>query len=311
MNFKKLLTHLKYFFIIPFFLLFFVFFKNIHLNESFTYILHLKPYQITLILLFYLIINLNLITKNYYLLRIVGKRPNFKNIVLIYFSSLIAHQVTPGKIGYPVTAYLLKKIEKIEYTSSSVALTVDFFIGVFLIGAIAFAGSIIYFQDNIGFFLKGFLLVPLVLLFSLLIKVNFKKIKKGNKIKAVMKRLKESFDKISITKYIVIILFHFINVFLNAILLSLIIFFFGSNIPFWKTMIADTSSFILGALSMIPLGLGVQDVSMIFFLEKFGLIQEKAIATVFIQRGLTIGVNYIFGFLSSILLGLHTIREKN
>lgn len=284
-------------------LLVFLWTANIKIGDVISVLFSFRIWQILVLIGIFVTISLNMIFKSIYILNSLGLKVRFWNISLIYFSSALAQNSSPGKIGYPVTAYLLKKIENIEYARSSAMLTVDFIVCNCFTGLIAVAGSTVYIKTKV-FPLSGLMIIGAVIVcLFLILSVYLKKGDRESRIHRFLREVGRSIAQLKPKNIGVILLFYGINTFLSASFLLAIISFLGSSISVWKTITADSSSFILGALSMIPMGLGVQDASMLFYLSAFGLSRDLIVAVVMTQRLLVTGLIYLAGFAAGIALG--------
>ena len=74
-------------------------------------------------------------------------------------------------------------------------------------------------------------------------------------------------------------------------------------------MVAYSSAFIIGAVSMIPMGLGTRDLSMVFYLSSFGVPSDVAIVITAIQRVITTGLGYLLGLVASGIIGINYIKS--
>jgi uncharacterized protein (TIRG00374 family) len=92
--------------------------------------------------------------------------------------------------------------------------------------------------------------------------------------------------------------------------LALLSFFFDTRISLWQAVVANSAAFFLGSLSMIPMGLGVREGSLIFYLSQFGVPNEVAIAIVVVQRLLSTGLSLVLGITLASLLGLRNITKN-
>lgn len=82
------------------------------------------------------------------------------------------------------------------------------------------------------------------------------------------------------------IFFHFVYFIIQFIILMQL----NSEISFLEVMAASGSSFLAGAFSMIPMGLGVRDFTSYSFLEYFGVEAASAASAVIIMRAVTLSL---------------------
>lgn len=281
---------------------------KVDLNKITASLAHLQSYQILILVALYFAMNGVLIVKNYYFLRVLGYCPKFKNIILIYFSATLAQQAVPGKLGYPAAAYLYKKFENVRLTDSTIFLATDFFMSILVLGSVAFLGSIVYFRGRTLLLVVGLTtVIGSILAILLFLKVYLKRTKK-NKLFNLVKSIQEGLKKFSVAKLIVVCLFYFADIILSGLFLHVLALALGGSVSLPKIIVADTSSFIFGALSMLPMGLGAQDASVLFYFKSFGVPLEVVAAIITVQRILIVGLNFSLGFLSAAALGLSNFQ---
>ncbi len=275
---------------------------GIRVGDVIHVLLSFRPWQLILLIVVFLSISLNQVLKNAFLLNSLGYRVKVQHIVLIYFSSALAQSSAPGKVGYPVTAYLLKQLENVDYSRSSAMLMIDFFAGNAFTLLIAGIGSAEYLGRNIlpvpALLIAGILGVLFVLGVSLFLKKG----REESRVRKFLSEMRESIALLNARSAVTLLLFYGLNTFLSGLFLQGIISFLGSDISLWKIITADASSFILGALSMIPMGLGAQDASMFFYLNSFGMSKSSVVATVMAQRLLVTGMVYLAGIAAGAVL---------
>jgi len=299
---------LRYSVIIVFLIVFILgYYSGISFNDLFSSLKKLNLWQITVIIIWFLVIASISILGKKLILTFLGYPARLKNIILIHFASISAHYSTPAKIGFPVTIYLLKKIEGIPIAISTASIAIELFVSVFLTGMIGLIGSVLYFNDRLQSLSSGLLVV---LIAAIIISVIFYVLyKKNNKVKTLFMELKQSIKLLSLSK---IILYFIVQVAMQAAItihIMLITYFLGYEINFWFALISYSSAFIIGAVSMVPMGLGTRDLSMVFYLSGFGVPSDVAIVITAIQRVITTGLGYLLGLLASGIIGIKSIKS--
>lgn len=268
----------------------------------------LKLSQFGLLFLVYTLISLFLIIARKYLLHSLSSHSRFKNLVFIHFSSRAAHYSTPAKLGFPFTVYLLKRFENIPYTTGTVMVLIEVVVSTGICGIIAFIGSYFYFSE------KANTVLPLLLFFIICVLVLYMAshilMKKGGSSRPhrFIKDVYDSFqhlDKYNSLLYFLIMTF--IQIF-NGINLVLLAHFFSADLSLWQAVIAVSAAFFLGALSMVPMGLGVREASVLFFLYHVGIPKEVGLSIVTIQRLISTGLNFVLGIIFGAVIGVKNIR---
>jgi uncharacterized membrane protein YbhN (UPF0104 family) len=97
----------------------------------------------------------------------------------------------------------------------------------------------------------------------------------------------------------------------SSVNLLLLCRFFSADLSLWQAVTAGSSAFFIGAISMIPMGLGTRDASMLFYLKLLGIAGPTGISIVTIQRLLSTGLSFILGTLFGAVLGLKNMRPQN
>ncbi len=303
---KKFL--LQYSVIIVFLIIFILgYYSGISFDDLFTNIKKLSLWQIIVIAIwFFVIASLSIIGKKL-ILNFLGYPIGLKNIALIHFASISAHYSTPAKIGYPVTIYLLKKLEGIPLTVSTAIIGIELFVSVSLTGMLGLIGSVLYFNNRLKSFSGGLFVIVLVI--AIVILMFYVLYKRNNRVRVFFGEMKESIKLLSLKKIMLYIIVQIAVQVAIAIHMILITHFLGSEISFWYALVAYSSAFIIGAVSMVPMGLGTRDLSMVFYLSSFGVPSDIAIVITAVQRIITTGLGYLLGLAASGIIGIRTIKS--
>jgi uncharacterized protein (TIRG00374 family) len=295
---------LLFFFIMVF--IFMAIFK-ISFKDIWRAISSLRLFQFGLLFLVYLLTSLFSIIARKYLLYALSSHSKFKNLVLIHFSSKAAHYSTPAKLGFPFTVYLLKKFEDIPYTTGTVMIVLELVVGTGICGLIAFFGSYFYFSDTTNAVLPLFLFFIVCVLTLYMVSRVLRKKTANSRFYKFIKDVYESFrqlNKYNSLLYILIITFIQIFTGINLVLLA---HFFSADLPLWQAIIAQSAAFFLGALSMVPMGLGVREASILFFLYHVGIPKEVGLSIVTIQRLISTGLTFSLGLMFGTIIGVKNI----
>ncbi len=300
-----------FFLILVLFMLFF----RISLKDIWTAISSLQLWQFGLLLSVYLFISLFQILSRKYLLYALLSPSRFKNLVLIHFSTMAAHYSTPAKLGFPLTVYLLKRLEHIPYATGAAVVLIELVVSTGICGLIAVFGSYFYFAEKTRL-LPFFLLFILCLLICSGIGLILSRKPVNNRLYRFIKETYEAFRRVNKHNSSVYILIRFSIQIFSAINLMLLARFFSADLSLWQAVVAASTAFFLGALSMVPMGLGVREASVLFYLHHLGISNEVGLSIVTIQRLLSTGLSFGLGMVLVALLGLKNLSfssdiEKN
>ena len=237
-----------------------------------------------------------------WLLNSLQQKVRFKNLVLIHFASASTNYSAPVKLGYPLIAFLLKKLENVQYPATTAMISVGLMFSLINSAIIAFTGFFVYdlldhFKVDTGQFwvvgLVAFLIVILIFLR-----------KKLGKLRGF---IKATVDNIRVVKPANLVVYEAIRITMLLAVSAQFTFLInlsGGNITIFQAIFVMSCSFILGALSMVPMGLGVTELSTMGILVMFGVTEEIALAVALLQRAIVTGTTMILGLLSSMFLGL-------
>jgi uncharacterized protein (TIRG00374 family) len=300
---KKLVSR---FWLLVFFLLLFLFVAvfQISLRQIFEAIISLKLWHLALLIFLYFLISLGNIVSRKYIIYALNHSSRFKNLVLIHFASMAAHYSTPAKIGFPLTVYLLKKREDIPYSIGTALVLIELSVNMGMCGVFALMGSLFYFKEYVGNIINVLLILAgagLIFLFFLVYFV--KKQKSSNRVIIIVQQILEAFFTITYGKALVYGLIIGSTQIFSSVSLVVLCYFYTVEISIWQALTASSVAFFLGAVTMIPMGLGVREASMILFLSRFGIDNVTSLSIVTIQRLLSTGLSFILGSLVGAFLG--------
>jgi len=283
---------------------------KISLKEILNTVSHLKVWQLLALVFLYALISTSMILSRKYLLYTLSTTVTIRNLIYIHFSSMAAHYSTPAKIGFPLTVYLLKKFEDVPYGTGTAMILIELIVSTGICGFIALIGSLFYLT------LDSRIIVYLILsLFALLGLVYFAahrmmgKAQKNGRIYLFAKNVIEAFSRISWGKGIWYgLIMTFIQV-LGSLYLVLLSHFFFAKLSLFQSLVANSTAFFLGAISMVPMGIGVREASMLFYLQHMGIRNEVGLSIVTIQRLLSTGLSFVLGIIFGTGLGLKNASQ--
>ena len=303
----------RYFFLI-FILIFFalIYFTNIDLKNVWEAVSTIEIWQVFVLIGGFFSVSGLYILNRKFLLRALGFQSRSRNLALIHFCSMAAHYSTPVKIGFPMAVYLLKRSENIPYASGTTLILLELSFSTGLCGLISIIGAIQYFSHTATrLFVAVLFCVSLIILFILLARII---IHKGNAESRWINFLRDivracrALSLIDISKYVLLV---FLAQVTGGIILVVLVWFLQSDLPIWQAIVANSISYFLGAVSLIPMGLGVSDASLLFFLVHFGVPKEIGITGITIQRMLFLGLSYLLGMVAGSYLGLKDMKLED
>ncbi|RKY92764.1 hypothetical protein DRQ15_01360, partial [candidate division KSB1 bacterium] len=221
----------------------------------------------------------------------VNKKLSLLNIVEIYASSQLVNYASPGKLGVPAKAFLLKKIESVALTRSVPSLLSELFLDniimlSMLIGAAVLGGYLSVVVNMSKRYLFGNLTAVLILLVSsvLLGEILFLTFKNRNIpfLENFLSAVRISFQQ---RKY-----FTIASILTLAILLLsyfcdwLLLRSLGLIVSYSFVIMAFAFSTIVGFLSPLPGGVGVREVSNAYLFKIFYNAGEFAFFATFLRR---------------------------
>jgi len=298
---------LLFFFIIvfSFMIIFKTSFRDIWMAVS-----SLKLVQFFLLLFIYFLISLFQIISRKYLLHSLLSPSKFKNLFSIHFSSMAAHYSTPAKVGFPLVVYLLNKLDKVPYATGTTMILIELIVSMTICGIIAFAGAFFYFANNTKILILSF---SYLFIFGLLtfygVRIFLKKGNENSRAYQFIKKAHEAFSQVAVFRLIIYSFLMLLIQLLSGITLVLLCYFFSKELTLWQAIIANSTAFFLGAISMIPMGLGVREGSILFYLKHLGIPNEIGISIITIQRLFSTGLTFILGVVFGTLLGVRNIAQ--
>jgi uncharacterized membrane protein YbhN (UPF0104 family) len=258
-------------------------------------------------LVFSLIISafLLMFVRFYILIIPVKKDIKLKNIVQISIHAMILNSTTPGKVGYPLKAYLLKKKEELAISRSLPSIFSEIFLD-YLLTAVFFVISIFIggFYPFISRVFSSYLIPSnfyrIILLLTVLFIVVFslkRKIFSSDKLKNTFKSIKliSTRNDVIFMSIILTVFYISLQFYADYILIRSL----GFKVPI--SFIVFTSSFsnLLVLLAPLPGGLGVRELSGAYLFQVFYNLGEIAIVAVLISRILTFATLFILFLLTN------------
>jgi uncharacterized protein (TIRG00374 family) len=285
---------------------------KISLRDIWMALSSLRLWQFVVLLFIYLLISLFQIIARNYLLHSLLSPSKLKNLIFIHFSSMAAHYSTPAKIGFPLAVYLLNKFDKVPYATGTTMILIELIVSTTICGVIAFVGTFFYFTGKTNVFMLSF---SYLFIFGALafygMHIFLKKANEVSRPYQFIKKVHEAFSHIAVSHLIIYTFLVILIQLLAGITLVLLSGFFSEELSLWQAVIANSTAFFLGAISMIPMGLGVREGSMLFYLKHLGITNEIGISIVTIQRLFSTGLSFLLGIVFGTILGMKNINQDS
>ena len=283
---------------------------KISLKDMWESITSLKLWQLVLIVCVYFLISIITILTRKYLLYSLSAKAKLKNLIYVHFSTMAAHYSTPAKLGFPFAVYLLNRFDNIPYATGTAMIIIELFVSTGICGLIALIGSLFYFSHITKIiFLLFFLLFFVIGLIFFVLLFFLKKKEKHSRIYRFISELHAAFTRVPLNKSLIYSLMRVFIQIISGINLVLLCLFFSSELSLWKAVVAGSTAFFLGAISMVPMGIGVREASMLFYLHHVGIPNEIGLPVVTIQRLLSTGLSFALGAIFGTILGVGNIYK--
>lgn len=270
----------------------------------------LRLWEFAIVILVYALISIFQILSRKYLFDQLGAKPGIKNLVLIHFSSMAAHYSSPAKLGFPLSVYLFKKFENIPYAIGTAMILTELVVSMGVCGFIALAGSYFYFASYRNTFLLTVLFLVILCLTIYFILRALGKNGKSGRIHQFAADTQDIFRNIPFRAAITYIgISTFIQI-LSGINFFLLCYFFSIDVSVWKAIIVSSSAFFLGAVSMVPMGLGVREASVMFYLNYLHVASDISLSVITVNRLISTGLTFLLGLISGGILGTTKIAME-
>ncbi|GAB6056033.1 lysylphosphatidylglycerol synthase transmembrane domain-containing protein [Methanobacterium movens] len=226
----------------------------------------------------------------------ISLKPN----IFVFFSGM-AMIITPAKLGEVWKGWLLKEIEGEPLAKTIPVVIMDRFTDIVSLLILSFAG-IIYYQEG-GYLLIIFTILFLIFLISMKSDFISRKIIKllenrAGKYSKDITQTHATFITLMETKTMIgMSILGILAWFFECLGLFVVVLGFNEQISIIISTFIFSFSSLVGAISMIPGGLGVAEVTISGLLELFGLSTSSAIGTAIIIRLGTLWYGAILGFI--------------
>ena len=238
-----------------------------------------------------------------YYLRIIDVKLHRIDSFSIFMSGLIM-SVTPGKMGELLKSYLVKQVNNTPISKTAPIVLAERFTDFLSLTFLALVGAYYYnYGKSITIIIGLILLVGLVIIsnrkifetiISFLSKINLV----AKHINRINTAYESSTKLLAIKPLIAMVLLSMVSWGFECFGYYLILTNFEMQIEVIWAFFSYSFATIVGAVSMLPGGLGVTEGSLTFMLIQKGLIENDAIAATFIIRAVTLWFAVLVGAVS-------------
>jgi uncharacterized membrane protein YbhN (UPF0104 family) len=301
---------MRRFFPLIFFLIvlcFSFFFFDLHPRDLVSVLRLLRPWELGALLAVFLAASGLAVFIKYYLLRSVGHPVPFKQVGLVYLSATTAHYSSPAKLGFPVTLYLYKRLGQVPFSITGALLALEIASNLLVAGLFFGLGSMRFvpvilqrFSWVAGLLVLGGLAAVLSLCAAL----------GRDKIGRVASQFRYSLTLVPRSTWWTLPLLMALLHGISGLFLVLAAHFLGSDLSLWPSVVSTATSYFAGALSLIPMGLGVGDFSLLACLKAYGISGEAAVGMLVLQRLFFTVLTFFLGIGAGVLLGVKGLGEE-
>jgi len=253
------------------------------------------------------------------LIRSSGYDVTFVKIFLILHASLSANYVTPVKVGIPLRIYFYKHFLNITYSDGAAIVAVETIVGMLAAAALGM-GGMGFFYHNLALWVPLGIVVLIIFIVVLLLFIPTSSLhKKVNEVPLgkllenlliFLDRIRVGFRRINIWALPLVLFLFCVNFFMHAMRLNVVLEYLGYEKSPLTIMFALGGSVAAGNISLLPMGLGVRDVTLVWFLLHTGIPRDMAVLGAMIQRLFTPGWPLVLGVISGNILGIGELKKK-
>lgn len=255
------------------------------------------------------------------LLQTSGVKPGLVRVYLVLTASMWANYAAPVRLGLPVQIWLYRQVLAVPVPVGVAVVAVEFFLSLALPLVLSIIGSWVLFNGlGAQMLLVGggiALLTAMLLAFWRpqwftwpLVRLGWQRL--ADRVNQYAHEFQAGLHQVSVIALVQACVLLALMYLVSAWRLSLILGAFGAQVSVLNLTFAQLTSFILGSLSMLPMGLGVRDASLTFLLTWLGVPLDVATSAAVIERVATTGITALLGFASLNILGMmgFKIREQ-
>lgn len=241
-----------------------------------------------------------------YYLRIIQVRINRVDSFSIFMSGLIM-SVTPGKMGELLKSYLIKQVISTPISKTAPIVLAERATDFLSLTIMALIGAYIFdYGKNVAIIIGIFLILGVIIFSNKTIFITLTNIiSRINFISKYADKIQSAYDSssrlLAIRPLLLMILVSTISWGFECIGYYIILKNFELNVSVVWSFFSYSFSTIVGAVSMLPGGLGVTEGSLTLMVFQKGLAENDAVATTFIIRVVTLWFAVLVGAISLLI----------
>ncbi|GBC60384.1 hypothetical protein DENIS_1336 [Desulfonema ishimotonii] len=248
------------------------------------------------------------------LLRGMGYNVSFTKLYLILTTSLVANYSAPTKIGVPVRIFLYKKILGIPFPVCTANVSLEICIGIGTGGLISLIGIIHLFDDILlnNWILLFCFFIPVILFFGVKFFVKSLSLTSQffQRIFHFFNVFNDSIKKVSKTALLIFIVLLVIRLVIRCMITYTVLQRFRYNISPLDIFYVQSISGLISIISMVPMGLGAKDLSLVALLVRVGVPIEAGTLVAAVERVMWTIVPFLLGLFSVYRLNVHWPVER-
>ena len=238
-----------------------------------------------------------------YYLSIINVRIKKIDSFSIFMSGLVM-SVTPGKMGELLKSYMVKEISNVPISKTAPIILVERITDTISVILIALVGAYVFNYGRIIVLSAGFFFLLLIITITNK-KIALPIIKSLEKIKFLKKHLgsidnayESSYQLLRPLPFFYMILLSLVSWSFECLSYHIILINLNINVSLLWAAFSYGFSTIVGAISMLPAGLGITEGSLTFLLIQKNFPKDLAVASTFIIRVVTLWFAMLVGIIS-------------
>lgn len=281
-------------------------------NSAWRLLKQLGMWPVTILILIAILYLLETVLATKVLLSGMNFNIPFKDLYLVQTASMPANYTTPTKIGLPIRLLLYKKFLNIPFSVGTASIALESVIGISVGAIVAFIGIfhlfgevLLNFQSLLFFGLLMITLLGMKNFFGSFTSITrFFLNGRFDRVANFGRGFKESLRTVSILALLWVLILLLVRIITRVLVIYFLLLQFSSRISPLEVLYIQSISGLVSIFSMLPMGLGVQEISYIALLAKVGIPSDVSILVAIIDRTLWTLVPFILGMISANRLGL-------
>ncbi len=234
-------------------------------------------------------------------------KSSFKDLYHSLCATLFLHYGVPSKFGLPLRILLLHKVAQVPVVEGTVFVAADTLMSYLVTGLMATVGAFFLFPQHLTAMLVGMgALVGVGAAAWVLRRVVASR---WAWLGSRLARAEEALRALTLRELLLNGALAAGNALLGSARVAMILWALGVDIGLGEVIGAATLVYMIATVALVPMGLGVREVSFVLLLSQLGVPQEAATAAALIDRACTTGLWLLMGAVSANLIGVSTIQS--